>query len=631
MDKQDLVLLIAIPLMLIGILIYTEKYDTLSTSIGQKITGFAASQEKQSNIIGSYFSNLSFRAKISYGLDDYGTIRESIGIISACTESGKHLTQCIDELNAKDKAFTWQLGCDKGAEKILYDFAEFLQNCIESDDNNCLCRKKMEIKKEDIQDFLPPTNEYSFTLTKNPSLRSIEISLPNFEGISYNINTNGLSGRFPQTYSIGYGKIDGALKFNLIFINEVLNTPAEKSSETFGPTNQITIYKKQLKDNSKAIEFVDQKDSMLIYPNGKIATDNDGKEINPKGLQDCQFKPKNIYKFCVTQNSYKVLAYDKIDGKVTERNPVIKFASYVPDLPPAPLKNLEAFDRPKAEKSVLLKWDKNNEKDTAKFRIYYADSSLKAFDAKISTEELRKNKNIISKEIDANAIEVNSPIKLDGCEFDFLNKKCLFPADIENNKIYYSPFFNAYVYSLNVPEDKKGYDISVTAVDKNNNEINNIDASQKLPIVENIQSTDDLPPNSENLVILKLQQIYEPISKKITFNFWEKPVNSIDGSPLNDFNNYKVYYLKYNSLAQGEKSNEINKILGYELKGLKFLANVNYEQQGQPFLIDISATNPESGNTYFFVIAAADINGNPKEEQFKVKELGANVLQLTVP
>ena len=82
------------------------------------------------------------------------------------------------------------------------------------------------------------------------------------------------------------------------------------------------------------------------------------------------------------------MAYDKLDGQIKERNPVIKFASYVPDLPPKPLKNLEVFDRPKASKSILLKWDKSDEKDISKFRIYYADSNLKAFEKPVDEENL---------------------------------------------------------------------------------------------------------------------------------------------------------------------------------------------------------------------------------------------------
>ncbi|MEK6828014.1 MAG: hypothetical protein AABX78_01570, partial [Nanoarchaeota archaeon] len=68
-------------------------------------------------------------------------------------------------------------------------------------------------------------------------------------------------------------------------------------------------------------------------------------------------------------------------------------------------------------------------------------------------------------------------------------------------------------------------------------------------------------------------------------------------------------------------------------KNLKFIANVNYEQQGQTFLVDLSSTDPEQGNVYLFVIVASDLLNNPKEEQFKVKELGTaetTILQLTI-
>lgn len=609
MEIKHLFLLMTVPVILIGLVIYAG-------SVVQ-ITGFAVKESKESNSLGVYSINPSFKTRIDYSLDDYARIKEKLDSIIKCALDGKDIETCLSEVN-KDISLTWQLNCDKGAEKVLYDFAEFMQSCIDSDDNNCLCRKTMEISKDDLQGYLPPTNEYSFVLTEDVPYKKINIELPNSE-FSYSLDSKGLSGWIPSRYSLGYS-LGGLPTFNIFFPNK---EPGEKFY-TFGPTQQIEIYKNQLRNNIKSIDFVNKEEDALIYPNGDIVKENE-KQINANEIRECRLKPKNIYKFCVTQNNYEVVAFDRLDRQIKERNPVIKFASYVPDLPPAPLKNLEAGDRPKSEKTILLKWDKSDEKDISKFRIYYADSSLKALEKPIG--DIKKNPDVPSREIAARAIEISAPFNLAECEFDFSGKRCLFPAYIENDKLYYSSFFNAYVYSLNVPEDKKTYDFSVTAIDKNNNEIDNI--KSKIP-VKSIQSIDDLAPSSENLVSFNVVISYDIPTKKARFNFGEKPLKNIDGTSLINFNSYKVYYLKYDSLAQGEKTKEISKILDGKLKNLKFLANVNYEEKGQPFFVDLSATNPAGSNLYLFVIVATDANGNPKEEQYKPKELGTQVLQLAI-
>lgn len=607
METKHLFLLMIVPVILVGLVLYAGS--------GAKITGFAVKESKESNILGTYSINPSFKTKIDYSLDDYAKIKEKLGFIIKCSQEGKDIETCIGEVN-KDSSFTWQLNCDKGAEKVLYDFAEFVQNCIDSDDNNCLCTKGLENEK--VQESML-AGKYNIEISEYASqkqliISTVKVNEKEYSDLSQAINTKDVSVRFPKQYILAYTN-DKLFGLNLIF------TEISGEIRSLGPLNEIVLYKNSNNpDKIKAIDFVRQENDNLIYSTpGKIIQ----KSID---LHPCQLKPKNIYKFCVTQNNYKVVAFDRLDGQIKERNPVIKFASHVPDLPPAPLKNLEAIDRPKAEKSVLLKWDKSDEKDIAKFRIYYSDSSLKAFEKPI--DDVRKNPNAIAKEIDAKAIEINAPFNLAECEFDFSNKKCLFPAEIENNKLYYSSFFNAYVYSLNVPEDRKSYDFSVTAVDRNNNEIDNI--KSKMPL-QSIQSIDDLSPSSENNVVLRLQQIYDDGSKKVTFNFGEEPLKNIDGTPLANFNNYKVYYLKYNSLTQEEKAKEISKILDWKLKNLKFLASVNYEQKGQPFFVDLSATSPASSNVYLFVITPTDINGNPKEGQYKPKEIGAQVLQLVIP
>lgn len=612
MEAKDLILLMLIPIILVSLVFYVDKSPSIIGAVTQE-------PKQESNILGTYSVNPSFKTKIEYSLDDYNKIKESLDFIIKCSEEGKDIETCIKEINEKDASLKWELNCDKGAEKILYDFAGFYQDCFDSDDTNCLCRKSFEFSDKEVQTFGLVNQIYRLQLDQHKESKQIEISMQEPK-LSYQINTDELSVWYPSGIVLAYS--DKLRSINMIFRYKKGEEIQQIDEYKVLDKKEILLYKNKV-NNLKRVDFVEQIDNSFIFPNKQTAVTGN--------LHPCQLKPKNIYKFCVTQNNYKVIAYDKLDGQIKERNPVIKFASYVPDLPPAPLKNLEAFDRPKAEKSVLLKWDKSDEKDIVKFRIYYADSSLKIFENKVSTEELRKNSNVFSKEIDAKAAEINAPFKLNDCEFDYQNKKCMFPAEIESGKLYYSSFFNVHVYSLNVPEDTKNYDFSVTAVDRNSNEINNIDANQKLPVSKNVQSADDLPPSSENIVVLRLQQIYDIASKKVTFNFGEKPKKNIDTASLNDSSNYRVYYMKYNALTQEEKAKEMAKIRDGKLKNIKFLANINYEQQGQPFFIDLAATNPESNNVYFFIIAATDIYSNPKEEQYRPKELGAQVLQLVIP
>ena len=135
MEAKDFVLLMLIPIILISIVVYTDKNAV--------ITGAVTSQDKQSNILGTYSVMPSFKAKYGYELNDYNKIKESLDNVFKCSEEGKDVQSCVDDVNANKNEFTLELDCDKGAEKVLYDFAEFLKDCFESEDNNCLCRKNM--------------------------------------------------------------------------------------------------------------------------------------------------------------------------------------------------------------------------------------------------------------------------------------------------------------------------------------------------------------------------------------------------------------------------------------------------------------------------------------------------------
>ena len=615
METKDLVLLMMIPVILIGLVVYTQNAPT--------ITGAVISQEKQSNIIGNYSINPSFRAKVDYDLNDFTKIKQLLGFVSECSKNNGNVESCMKQAEGKDSNFEWALGCDKGTEKILYDFAEFYQGCFDSDDSNCLCTKNMELTKDEIEKYELANKIYRMGLFQDIQLQKVNIKMiePNID-LSYDIKLSGRSVWYPVEYVIGYSQ-NNLFALNIKFIDEITGDPYY-----FTQRKDIILYKNEI-NGIKSVDFADKEEEELIYPNKK--------RIKPESLHPCDLKPKNTYRFCVTKKDSKVMAYDRIDNQVKERNVVIKFASYIPTLPPPPITNVQVYNKPKADKSLLIKWDKISGKDILKYRIYYSDSSLNLLE-KTSIENLRKNKNVFEKEINPNKIEIKELNDMDitKCDFDYLNKKCMFTAggekiSIDTDKLYYMKSSDSFIYKLIVPENYKTYDIAVTAVDKNNNEIDNIEEKQKLPIVKSKQSVDDLPPDSDNLVIVRLQQIYDQTTKKVTFTFADMPTTNIDGSILNDFKNYRIYFKKYPSLALQEKSDAINSIMNGELNKLQLIGNVDYTRKGSSLVSDITKTNPEKDNIYFFMIVAFDNSGNPKEDQFKVMEIGAVPLQLTIP
>mgnify|MGYP001587682153 CR=1 FL=1 len=311
METKDLVLLMLIPIILVSLVIYTDT--------GPAITGAVVNEPaKESNIIGTYSINPSFKAKEKYDLDDYNKIKELLDVIMSCAKQNS-VEQCVAQIN--DNEFAWQLGCDKGAEKVLYDFAEFFQDCIDSEDNNCICTKNLELSSEKIKEY-GLLNTFDLILNE-PSQNKIKIEVLKSEGLSYGINTNGLSGWIPSRYVLGYDS-NGIPKLNLFFYD--LSKGDDFKGP--GPLTKLIIYKNNL-NNINTIDFVKQENDNLKNPRDNIIMDKDNKPVEVSKLPNCNIKPKNTYKLCVMQKNYKITAYDKLDGQVKERSPVVKFAAYI--------------------------------------------------------------------------------------------------------------------------------------------------------------------------------------------------------------------------------------------------------------------------------------------------------------
>ena len=316
MEPKDLILLILMPVILVGIVSYIN--------LNPSITGAVTAQDKESNVIGAYSIIPSFKAKIGYDLKDYNTINGLLGTILECYKTGNGIGSCLEKAQNNDNNFEWILGCDKGAEKILYDFAEFYQDCIDSDDNNCICRKNLGLIQQDIQEY-ELNDKYEMTLSEDRLNKKIEIKMsePPVD-LSYKIDTNGIVGWFPQKISLGYTK-DKLSDLVMIFREEITGqqTPVSSLGQ---PLNEIVIYKNDNNPSKiKSADFVRDGGDTLVYP----AQSRNTKK--PDDLHECRLNPKNLVKFCVTKKDSKAMAYSKSDNMVKERNIVYKFAVTLPN------------------------------------------------------------------------------------------------------------------------------------------------------------------------------------------------------------------------------------------------------------------------------------------------------------
>lgn len=277
METKDLILLMMIPVILISIVVYIDKSPS--------ITGMATAQQEKSNIIGTYSINPSFKAKIDYDLGDYGKIKGLLDSVLDCMEEGKDVNLCIGQAESRDNSFEWSLECDKGAEKILYDFAEFYQNCFDSDDNNCICRKNLELSKDEMAKYDLLNIVYRMELAQDIQSQKIDIKMLEPVELSYSININGRSVWYPNTFILAY--TPDRLRVTMIFKYELQEKPYYVPDK-----KEIILYKNEA-NSIKSVDFVEQEADELIYPNGK--------RIKPQNLHSCELKPKNMFRFCVTK------------------------------------------------------------------------------------------------------------------------------------------------------------------------------------------------------------------------------------------------------------------------------------------------------------------------------------------
>jgi len=583
------------------------------------ITGFAVKKEKIPEFYGTYSIKPSFKVNVDYDFEEYNKIIDDLKKISNCAKDGTPVETCIDELEKTD--YGWELNCQEGVEKIFYDFVEFYQDCFNSEDNNCICKLNLDYSEEDIKKY-NLIGKYKLKLEQDYDQGIIKLRLEEPEtDLEYDIKTNKIGNFNPFEYTIEYKK-DKKGEAELMFKEELAG-----NSYSIMPIDALMLYKFDDRYSNKKqdeIEFFgedkDGKDKVISFSKEEKNVED------VKKLKECTIK-RNIHKFCVTNTKKQFYVFDKIKNKLELKNPVIKFAAYIEDLPPPVVENIEIRDKLIDDKSVIIKWDKSKADDVMAYNIYYAKSALNLFDGNKALSEMKeelKIEKLSTAEIEA--IEVDKLV-LNNCEFDFDKKGCVYTTGkpegiiLEKGKLYYfkEPLKEYYLYALSV--DNEEHDFSVTAIDKNGNEIGNIEENEKLPVIKNKKSEDDLPINSKGIAKLVFYD-----DKKFSFNYHHKTTfESIDGTEANDFKQHNVYYYVADNLGTIKERKDMEKsVLNKPLSELTYL--FDFEPELRTTRLIISPTlDTKKKETFFFVITAMDKNDNPKP-RITPKEVGIESL-----
>ncbi len=609
----------------------------LNFNYQNKITGAAVAMDidffEEGKAFGSYFIKPNFRINIDYDLDDYEQIQNKLLEIVECSRDGS-VESCTKMASESMEGFEWQLNCDVNGRRIFYEFAEFYQNCLDSDDSNCFCEYDLLKNTREIDDYnLQGEHEIEFGGFLD-NRHGIEVRMEEQE-LKHVLKGKKLIGWFPKRFKLEYSD-EGLEKALMRFINEL----AVDEVYDISYTEKLLLFKEPTEEeDTEQINVVEVEELAEGRYNVKYPGERQ-KVISE--IKSCEPKPKNIRKFCVTNQNKKFLVYDEKEGKLLSKNPVIKFAAYIPDKAPEAVEGLGVFDRPKDSSSIILKWDESKEEDVVKYRVYFAESSLNAFE-KTKVEEIKKDKNILKKDFEESKREEVDAFSLvpNECYFDYSKKQCLFTTSAgrekEGQELNYDAlvFFKdeeRYYTSFKVPNNGE-YDFLVTAIDKNGNEIEEIEETE---IVKNKESKDDLPIDSKGIVSTNywdLNDAYDSEKKEISFKIIKNPDSlvNIDNSETEDFGEYEISYIKFSDLSPDETKEKLELMKDFSLVDFQFIKYSNYPSGPEKIVrVRLASTSPSPNDIYFFVIVAKDNLKNPEKSKFKLKELGVSPVLYTI-
>lgn len=428
MEIKDLFLLMLIPIMLVSLVVYTDKNPV--------IIGAVTAKQEESNILGTYSIMPSFKAKIDYNLEkDYKDIKGKLDDIIEDCKNSPNIEQCLKEKSDKKE---WN--CQEPKEEainILYDFLDKFKDCMSLQEDGVVCRFSLD-EREIIS---TPFRSYEIRLTNEKQRTRMELL-----GVSSDLKEG------VKVLRIEYINLE-----NLVYtIYDYKGTLNEKINPVrilikFEGKKPIIEDVFAIDDNSNRIPL--SKTFLLYKKDGYIKfveAPGSSFEAPPEANKIIDLPKTKGFKFCAkTEKQFYI--YDETD-KIVKLIPIIyKFAvTYSSDLidniAPAKVENLRAEI---TNSDVKIKWSKpiknvdgSTSNDISGFNIYYRKFSPSVFPNLIDASYNKKAVTIA----EANC---ESLVKI-SCDYTLIG--------LEKNQIY---------------------DIAVTAVDKGSNEaIENADVIQ---------------------------------------------------------------------------------------------------------------------------------------------------------
>ena len=350
METKDLVLLMLIPIMLVSIVFYANSPG---------ITGAAAAKQEDGNILGTYSIMPSFRAKFDYDLqNNYTNIKNKLDMIIQECIKNTDVGQCL-----KDKSRENNWDCIESKDElneILYDFIDKFEECMTLKEDGVVCRFSL-----DDMEIMTPTKTFDIILTNQNLKTRVEVSegtksvedFINLENLVYTVydNRDTLSERLNPV------KIILEYRGKKPVVREVFGK--DDSANRIPLSDTFLLYKK-----NKEVKFVEAPGSSFEAPVPA------NKVIDVPRL-------KGI-KFCAKAGK-QAQAFDSSDSQVKQREIVYKFAVTFPNPPiPPPVRILAAEDKLKAEKYIVLRWNKVKNDDGTEFKeidhynVYCSKSSF---------------------------------------------------------------------------------------------------------------------------------------------------------------------------------------------------------------------------------------------------------------
>jgi hypothetical protein len=296
MKPKDFALLMIMPLILIGIVIYTD--------LKPDITGFVTHDSQQSNILGTYSIMPSFRVKTDYNVnEEYRNLKQTLqNVITEC-KIQRNIETC---LNRKASELQWV--CEQNENTaVLYDFIDKLNDCINLENQSVVCKfsldqrnfdneREFEIRLTDL------THRVKAELIENN--RILATHYLNLEDLLY----TGYPNRDSESKTIETIKI-------IVEFND--RKPTVKSAFTIDEATRIDLSKTFLiYKSAEKIKFID-------------AAEEDSFRAPEPANTIIELPRTRGIKFCVTSNK-QTNAYDVADNQVRPRPIVYKFAVTFP-------------------------------------------------------------------------------------------------------------------------------------------------------------------------------------------------------------------------------------------------------------------------------------------------------------